>query len=44
MTLIGVWHAVHRGSPDQFTLTANDLESFIEEINEAQPGSGTRDR
>lgn len=37
VTLIGVWHVVHRAEPDNFTVTADDLEEFIDEINEAHP-------
>jgi glycerol-3-phosphate dehydrogenase len=36
-TLIGVWHVVHRGEPDQCTVTAEDLEEFIREVNETYP-------
>lgn len=37
VTLIGVWHLVHRAEPDDFTVTADDLETFIDEINGAHP-------
>lgn len=37
VTLIGVWHVVHRAEPDDFTVTADDLEDFIDEINQAHP-------
>jgi glycerol-3-phosphate dehydrogenase len=36
-TLVGVWHVVHRGSPDNFTLTRAELQTFLDEINEAYP-------
>lgn len=36
-TLIGVWHVVHRGEPDEFTVTEEDLQEFLDEINEAYP-------
>jgi len=36
-TLIGVWHIVHQGLPGEFTLTEEELQSFIDEINEAYP-------
>jgi glycerol-3-phosphate dehydrogenase len=36
-SLIGVWHVVHRGKPDEFTVTEEDLQGFIDEINEAYP-------
>lgn len=37
-TLVGVWHVVHSGSPDSFTVTADEVEGFIDEINEAYTG------
>jgi glycerol-3-phosphate dehydrogenase len=36
-TLIGVWHEVDRGSPNAVELTANELERFIDEINDVYP-------
>jgi glycerol-3-phosphate dehydrogenase len=36
-TLVGVWHGVHRGAPDEYTVTEKELEGYIEEINEAYP-------
>lgn len=36
-TLVGVWHKVHRGSPDHVSLTVAEVESFIEELNWAYP-------
>ena len=36
-TLIGVWHVVHKGTPDEFRVTRNDLQEFIDEVNEAYP-------
>ncbi len=36
-SLIGVWHVVHRGKPDEFTVTEEDLQGFIDEMNEAYP-------
>lgn len=39
-TLIGVWHVVHTGPPDAFTLTAGELEEFLREINGAYPSLG----
>ena len=36
-TLVGVWHAVHKGDPSTFTFTADDLEVFVQEINAAYP-------
>lgn len=34
-TLVGVWHAVHNGSPESFAVTHDDLQSFLDEINES---------
>jgi glycerol-3-phosphate dehydrogenase len=39
-TLIGVWHVVHNGAPDEFTVTEEDLQGFLDEINEANPSLG----
>jgi len=36
-TLVGVWHRVYKEDPDQLTVGDTDLQSFIEEINEAYP-------
>jgi glycerol-3-phosphate dehydrogenase len=36
-TLIGVWHVVHNMGPDQLTVTENELEGFLEELNGAYP-------
>ncbi|HFD80523.1 MAG TPA: glycerol-3-phosphate dehydrogenase/oxidase [Gammaproteobacteria bacterium] len=36
-TLVGVWHVVYERHPDEVTVTAEDLESFIDEINWAYP-------
>ena len=36
-TLAGVWHVVHKGAPEDFTIHEKDLQSFIDEINEAYP-------
>ena len=37
VTLIGVWHVVHGAAPDRFSVTDEDLEAFIDEINGAHP-------
>jgi glycerol-3-phosphate dehydrogenase len=37
-TLIGVWHVVHKGGPDDWTVTEGDLQSFIDEFNGSYPG------
>jgi glycerol-3-phosphate dehydrogenase len=36
-SLIGVWHVIHDGDPDAFTVTEKELEHFISEINWAYP-------
>lgn len=36
-TLVGVWHVVYDRRPDAVTVPAQDLEAFIDEINEAYP-------
>ena len=36
-TLIGVWHKVHSGDPDTFTVTEKDLLGFLDEVNSAYP-------
>jgi glycerol-3-phosphate dehydrogenase len=36
-TLVGVWHKVHGGDPDQFTVTDGELEQFIDELNAGYP-------
>lgn len=36
-TLVGVWHVVHKGRPEDFTVPEVDLVSFLDEINEAYP-------
>ncbi|MBI3596676.1 MAG: glycerol-3-phosphate dehydrogenase/oxidase [Nitrospirae bacterium] len=39
-TLFGVWHVVHKGSPDAFGVTENNLRDFLAEINDAYPEFG----
>ena len=39
-TLVGVWHVLHTAAPDQFTVTEDDLQSFIREINQSYPPLG----
>ncbi len=41
-TLVGVWHVVYDGRPDDVTLPEHDLREFIEEINWAYPGVRAR--
>lgn len=36
-TIVGVWHVVHDGDADKFTVTDDDLNGFVEEINWAYP-------
>ena len=36
-TLVGVWHRVHRGSPEDFTVTDDELQGFVDEVNEGYP-------
>jgi glycerol-3-phosphate dehydrogenase len=36
-TLIGVWHVVHKGEPDGFNVTEEELQEFLDEINGAYP-------
>ena len=36
-TLVGVWHVVHEGRPETFTVTAQDLQGFLDEINLSYP-------
>lgn len=37
-TLVGVWHGVHRGAPDDFAVTEEELQGFLDETNGAYPG------
>ncbi|MCC6682540.1 MAG: glycerol-3-phosphate dehydrogenase/oxidase [Phycisphaeraceae bacterium] len=37
-TLVGVWHKVYKGHPDQFTVTDAEIEKFLDEINGAYDG------
>jgi glycerol-3-phosphate dehydrogenase len=36
-TLVGVWHVVHRGSPDEFAVTDRELQSFLDEVKAGYP-------
>jgi glycerol-3-phosphate dehydrogenase len=36
-TLVGVWHIVYPGDPDAFTVTEDELQGFLDEINIAYP-------
>lgn len=37
-TLVGVWHGVYKGAPDEVTVTEEELQSFLDETNAAYPG------
>jgi glycerol-3-phosphate dehydrogenase len=37
-TIIGVWHGVYNGDPDEVTVTGEELQAYLEETNEAYPG------
>ena len=37
-TLVGVWHGVYKGAPDEVTVTEEELKAFLDETNEAYPG------
>ncbi|HEX7049633.1 MAG TPA: glycerol-3-phosphate dehydrogenase/oxidase [Longimicrobiales bacterium] len=37
VTLVGVWHKVWKGAPDDVGITTAELEAFIDEINAAHP-------
>lgn len=39
-TLVGVWHAVYEGRPDDFTVTDEELQGFLDEVNGAHAGLG----
>ena len=36
-TLVGVWHVVYNGAPDDVCVRREDLEGFLAEINDAYP-------
>ncbi len=37
-TLVGVWHGVYKGAPDEVTVTEEELQAFLDETNAAYPG------
>ncbi len=39
-TLIGVWHKVHTGRPECFTVTHEELQAFLDEVNTSCPALG----
>lgn len=36
-TLIGTWHKVYTADPDDFTVTDEELQAFLDEVNDAYP-------
>ena len=36
-TLVGVWHGVYEGHPEDYHVTDAELEGFVAEVNEAYP-------
>lgn len=40
--LIGVWHRVYTSSPEKIVVEPEEIESFINEVNQAYPGIGIR--
>jgi glycerol-3-phosphate dehydrogenase len=38
-TLVGVWHKVHTGHPDEFCVSEAELKAWIDEVNGAYPGA-----
>ena len=36
--MIGVWHGVYEGAPDEVTVTEEELQAFLDETNAAYPG------
>jgi glycerol-3-phosphate dehydrogenase len=39
-TLVGVWHTVYEGRPDDFTVTEEELSGFLDEVNGSYAGLG----
>ncbi|MBE0568111.1 MAG: glycerol-3-phosphate dehydrogenase/oxidase [Deltaproteobacteria bacterium] len=37
-TLVGVWHGVFEGAPEEVTVTREEMKTFLDEANEAYPG------
>lgn len=37
-TLVGVWHAVFDNSPEEITVSKEEMQGFIDEVNAAYPG------
>jgi glycerol-3-phosphate dehydrogenase len=38
LTLVGVWHGVYDGPPDEVSVSKEELQGYIAEVNEAYPG------
>jgi glycerol-3-phosphate dehydrogenase len=38
-TLVGVWHVVYGGDPDSFTVTEEEVQRWIDEMNGAYPAA-----
>ncbi len=38
-TLVGVWHKVHTGQPNEFCVSESELKEWIDEVNGAYPGA-----
>lgn len=38
-TLVGVWHTVHEGNPEEFSVSRRELQGFLDEINGAYPAA-----
>ncbi len=41
-TLVGVWHKVYRGLPDDYRVHDEEVAGWVQEITEAAPGLGIR--
>jgi glycerol-3-phosphate dehydrogenase len=41
-TLVGVWHKVFDGTPEQIVVNRQEIDSFVIEVNQAYPGLGLR--
>jgi len=39
-TLVGVWHGVHKGDPDRFHVTEDELRGYLDEMNAIYPAWG----
>ena len=41
-TLVGCWHVVYNGSPDEIVVTEKELEGYVEDINRSYPAFSLR--